>query len=79
MRRKSWTFAGSDSGGHPVPAIYLLIEMKKLNNVDAKAVLADVLDGTIDADTLIGRSGDDLLNGGLGNDKRQRYAAWRRR
>ena len=41
--RKNWTFAGSDSGGHRAAAIYTLIETAKLNDVDARASLADVL------------------------------------
>ncbi len=41
--RKNWTFAGSDSGGHRAAAIYTLIETAKLNDVDARAWLADVL------------------------------------
>ena len=41
--RKNWTFAGSDSGGHRAAAIYTLIETAKLNGVDARAWLADVL------------------------------------
>ena len=41
--RKNWTFCGSDSGGHRAAAMYTLIETCKLNNVDARAWLADVL------------------------------------
>ena len=41
--RKNWTFAGSDSGGRRAAAIYTLIETCKLNDVDARAWLADVL------------------------------------
>jgi transposase len=41
--RKNWIFAGSDSGGHRAAAIYTLIETAKLNGVDARAWLADVL------------------------------------
>ena len=41
--RKNWIFAGSDSGGHRAAAIYTLIETAKLNDVDARAWLADVL------------------------------------
>ena len=40
---KNWTFCGSDSGGHRAAAMYTLIETCKLNNVDARAWLADVL------------------------------------
>ena len=41
--RKNWTFCGSDSGGRRTAAIYTLIETCKLNDVDARAWLADVL------------------------------------
>jgi transposase len=41
--RKNWTFCGSDSGGRRAAAIYTLIETCKLNGVDARAWLADVL------------------------------------
>jgi transposase len=41
--RKSWTFAGSDEGGHRAAAIYTLIEIAKLNDIDPQAWLADVL------------------------------------
>lgn len=41
--RKNWIFAGSDSGGRRAAAIYTLIETCKLNDVDARAWLADVL------------------------------------
>ncbi len=41
--RKNWTFCGSDSGGHRAAAMYTLIETCKLNDVDARAWLADVL------------------------------------
>jgi transposase len=41
--RRNWTFCGSDSGGHRTAAIYALIETCKLNDVDARAWLADVL------------------------------------
>lgn len=43
MGRKNWTFAGSDAGGHSAAAIYTLIETCKLNDVDPRARLADVL------------------------------------
>ena len=43
LGRKNWTFAGSDSGGHRAAAIYTLIETCKLNDVDPRAWLADVL------------------------------------
>ncbi len=41
--RKNWTFCGSDSGGRRAAAIYTLIETCKMNDVDARAWLADVL------------------------------------
>ncbi len=41
--RKNWTFAGSDAGGVRAAAVYTLIETAKLNNVDPRAWLADVL------------------------------------
>jgi transposase len=41
--RHNWTFAGSDEGGRRAAAIYTLIETAKLNDVDPRAWLADVL------------------------------------
>jgi Transposase and inactivated derivatives len=41
--RRNWTFAGSDTGGQRAAAIYTLIETAKLNGVDPRAWLADVL------------------------------------
>ena len=41
--RRNWTFCGSDSGGRRAAAIYTLIETCTLNDVDARAWLADVL------------------------------------
>ena len=41
--RKNWTFAGSDKGGRRAAAIYTLIETAKLNDIDPRAWLADVL------------------------------------
>lgn len=41
--RKNWTFAGSDAGGHRAAAMYTLIETCRLNDVDPRAWLADVL------------------------------------
>jgi transposase len=41
--RKNWTFCGSDSGGRRAAAIYTLIETCKLNDINARAWLADVL------------------------------------
>ncbi len=43
MGRKNWTFAGSDAGGHRAAAMYTLIETAKLNDVDPRAWLADIL------------------------------------
>ncbi len=37
---RNWTFCGSDAGGHRAAAIYTLIEMAKLNDVDPQAWLA---------------------------------------
>jgi transposase len=41
--RRNWTFCGSDSGGQRAAAIYTLIETCKLNDVDPRAWLADIL------------------------------------
>ena len=41
--RRNWTFAGSDAGGRRAAAVYSLIETCKLNDVDPRAWLADVL------------------------------------
>jgi transposase len=41
--RRNWTFCGSDSGGQRAAAIYTLIETCKMNGVDPRAWLADVL------------------------------------
>jgi transposase len=41
--RRNWTFAGSDSGGRRAAVIYSLIETAKLNNINPRAWLADVL------------------------------------
>ena len=41
--RRNWTFCGSDSGGRRAASIYTLIETCTLNDVDARAWLADVL------------------------------------
>ena len=43
LGRKSWLFAGSDRGGERAAAMYSLIVSAKLNNVDPRAWLADVL------------------------------------
>ena len=42
--RKAWLFAGSDRGGERAAAIYSLIATAKLNDVDPRAWLADVLE-----------------------------------
>jgi transposase len=41
--RKNWTFAGSDAGGRRAAALYTLIETCRLNDVDPRVWLADVL------------------------------------
>jgi transposase len=41
--RRNWTFAGSDAGGARAATIYTLIETAKLNDIDPRAWLADVL------------------------------------
>lgn len=41
--RRNWTFCGSDTGGRRAAAIYTLIETCALNDVDARAWLADIL------------------------------------
>jgi transposase len=43
LGRKAWLFAGSDRGGERAAAIYSLIVTAKLNDVDPRAWLADVL------------------------------------
>ena len=43
LGRKSWLFAGSDRGGKRAAAMYSLIVTAKLNNIDPRAWLADVL------------------------------------
>ena len=43
LGRRSWLFAGSDRGGERAAAMYSLIVTAKLNNVDPRAWLADVL------------------------------------
>jgi hypothetical protein len=43
LGRKAWLFAGSDRGGERAAAIYTLIATAKLNDVDPRAWLADVL------------------------------------
>jgi transposase len=41
--RKNWTFAGSDDGARRAAELYTLIETAKLNGIDPRAWLADVL------------------------------------
>jgi transposase len=43
LGRKAWLFCGSDRGGERAAAIYTLILTAKLNGVDPRAWLADVL------------------------------------
>ena len=41
--RRNWTFAGSNEGGRRAAAIYSLIETCRLNDVDPRAWLAEIL------------------------------------
>lgn len=41
--RRNWTFCGSDHGGDRAAVVYTLVETCKLNHVDPRAWLADVL------------------------------------
>ena len=43
LGRRAWPFAGSDRGGERAAAMYSLIATAKLNGVDPRAWLADVL------------------------------------
>src|SRR5271166_1331795 len=43
LGRRNWTFAGSDEGGRRAAAVYSLITTCKLNDVDPRAWLAEVL------------------------------------
>jgi transposase len=43
LGRKAWLFAGSDRGGERAAAMYSLIATAKLNGIDPRAWLADVL------------------------------------
>jgi len=43
LGRKAWLFAGSDRGGERAAAMYTLIVTAKLNGLDPRAWLADVL------------------------------------
>ena len=58
LGRNSWLFAGSDRGGYRCAAMYSLIVTAKLNDVDSRAWLADVLARTADHPQ---RRIDDLL------------------
>ena len=48
LGRKSWLFAGSDRGGERAAAMYSLVVTARLNNIDPRAWLADVLDRIAD-------------------------------
>jgi len=43
LGRRNWTFAGSDRGGQRAAAVYTLIETARLNDLDSRAWLEDVL------------------------------------
>ena len=43
LGRRNWTFAGSDRGADRAAAVYSLIETARLNDVDPRAWLADML------------------------------------
>jgi transposase len=43
LGRKAWLFSGSDRGGERTAAMYSLIVTAKLNDLDPRAWLADVL------------------------------------
>jgi transposase len=43
LGRKSWLFVGSDRGGERAAVMFTLIQTCKLNDVDPRAWLADVL------------------------------------
>ncbi len=48
LRRKAWLFAGSDRGGERAAAMYCLIATAKLNDVDPRGWLADLLTRIVD-------------------------------
>ena len=48
LGRRAWLFAGSDRGGERAAAMYTLIATAKLNGVDPRLWLADVLRRTAD-------------------------------
>lgn len=43
LGRKAWLFCGSDRGGERAAMMYSLITTAKLNDIDPRALLADVL------------------------------------
>lgn len=43
LGRKAWLFSGSDRGGERAAILYTLIQTARLNNIDPKAWLADIL------------------------------------
>src|SRR6202030_1678002 len=43
LGRKAWLFAGSDRGGERAAVMFTLIQTAKLNGIDPRAWLADVL------------------------------------
>ena len=43
LGRRAWLFAGSERGGDRAALMYTLIQSAKLNDVDPRAWLADVL------------------------------------
>jgi transposase len=43
LGRKNWLFAGSDEGGKRAAAIYTLTETARLNGIDPRAYLGDIL------------------------------------
>jgi hypothetical protein len=49
LGRKAWLFAGSDRGGERAAAMYSLIVTARLNDVDPRAWLADVLQRIADS------------------------------
>jgi hypothetical protein len=52
LGRKAWLFAGSQRGGERAAIMYTLIQTAKLNDVDPRAWLADVLARIADASQL---------------------------
>ena len=70
--RRNWTFAGSDEGGRRAAAIYTLIETAKLNDIDPRAWLADLLAHLQDHPA---RRIDDLLPWNWKRERQQMAAA----